>query len=84
MQVRDPKKLRRLLVVNNQSARQLAKGVGYSSHSYVNRILAGDIKTVTPARATAIARFLKVDVDDLFAAVVSTPAARSGNDRKTA
>jgi transcriptional regulator with XRE-family HTH domain len=77
MQVRDRKKIKRLMAVDDVSARQLAAGVGYASHSYVNRILAGTITTVTPERAQRIAKYLKVDVDDLFVGEVSTGTRRS-------
>lgn len=82
MQVRDRKKIKRLMAVDDVSARQLAAGVGYASHSYVNRILAGTITTVTPDRALRIARYLNVDVDDLFMPSVSTDTRRSVKSRR--
>lgn len=75
--VKDPKTLKRLMAVDNISARQLAAGVGYRSHSYVNRILAGVVTTVTIDRGARIARFLHVDVSDLFAPEPSAPAAQN-------
>ena len=72
MKVKDPKHIERLLVIQNASRRQLAKAAGYRSHTYVQRILRGEIKTVTPERAARIARFLQVGVDDLFVARLST------------
>lgn len=77
LHVKDPKALRRLMAVDNISARQLATGIGYRSHSYVNRILAGDITTITPQRAASIAKYLRVSVQDLFVPSLSTDVAQS-------
>lgn len=77
MQVKDVRIIKRLMAVENISARQLATGIGYASHSYVNRILSGKVTTVTPARGRNIARFLKVDVEDIFVDPTSTAARRS-------
>lgn len=77
MRVHDPKKIQKLMVIQEVSARTLADEVGYSSHSYVTRILRGEIKTVTPERAARIARFLGVGVDDLFVPRLSTDAGRT-------
>lgn len=74
MHVKDPKKIKKLMVLAEPeiSARKLAEEVGYASHSYITRILRGDIKTVTPDKAARIARCLGVGVDDLFVARLST------------
>lgn len=72
MRVIDPKLIRKLMAIQDVSARRLAEDVGYASHSYINRILAGDIKTVTPERAARIAHRLGVGIDDLFMAKVSS------------
>lgn len=74
MRVIDPKKIQKLMVIQDVSARTLADEVGYSSHSYITRILRGEIKTVTPDRAARIARFLGVGMDDLFVPRLSTDA----------
>lgn len=81
MQVRDHRKIKRLLIVQNASARQLAASLG-CNHSYVNRVLSGERPTVTPEMARKIARFLHVDVDDLFVPRVSTSVGRSASSRK--
>jgi transcriptional regulator with XRE-family HTH domain len=80
MRVIDPKKIKKLMLVKQPevSARELAEAVGYKSHSYVTRILRGEIKTVTPERAARIARYLEVGVDDLFVARLSTDVVHSG------
>jgi transcriptional regulator with XRE-family HTH domain len=72
MRVKDPKHIQRLMVIQDLSARQLARAAGYASHSYMTRILRGEIVNVTPNRAARIARCLQVGVDDLFVARLST------------
>lgn len=84
MRVKDVKRLNRLLVVQDVSARQLAKAAGYASHSYVTRILRGEITTVTPERAARIARFLQVGVDDLFVARLSTDSRQNARRKISA
>jgi transcriptional regulator with XRE-family HTH domain len=77
MQVLDPRKIQKLMVIQGVSARTLAEAVGYASHSYITRILRGEIKTVTPERAARIARFFGVGIDDLFVPRLSTDAGPS-------
>ncbi len=72
MRVQDPKKLLKLMAIQEVSARTLAEEVGYNSHSYITRILRGEITTVTPERAARIARFFGVGIDDLFVARLSS------------
>lgn len=80
MRVRDPKRIKTLLVVQDRSVRQLAIAAGYASHSYMARILRGEITTVTPDRAARIANYLQVGIDDLFVARLSTDARQ--NERR--
>jgi len=77
MRVIDPKRIRKLMAIQDVSARTLATEVGYRSHSYINRILSGEITTVTPERAARIARYFGVGVDDLFVPRLSSDAGRS-------
>lgn len=72
MQVLDPKKIRKLMLIQEVTQRQLAEAAGWKSHSYVARLLTGEISTVTPDRAARIARFFGVGVDDLFVPRLST------------
>jgi DNA-binding Xre family transcriptional regulator len=72
MRVIDPKKIKKLMVIKDMSARTLSEKVGYRSHAYVTRILRGEIKTVTPEKAARIAATLEVGLDDLFVARLST------------
>lgn len=77
MRVSDPKKIRKLMLIQDATQRQLAEAAGWQSHSYVARLLSGEIKTVTPERAARIARFFGVGIDDLFVPRLSTDAGRS-------
>lgn len=83
MQVRDHKKLARLMVVQEVSHRDLQKAVGWGSHSIVGRLVRGQLKSVTTEKALRIAEFLQVPVDDLFATRVSSNSGRTGQ-KKTA
>lgn len=82
MRVIDPKKIQKLMVIQDVSARTLADEVGYQSHSYITRILRGEIRTVTPERAARIARYFGVGVDDLFVPRLSSDAGLSVQRRK--
>lgn len=66
MQVRDYRKLARLALIQDASHRQIAEAVGWKSHSYVGRILRGEVKTVDPEAAVRMAHYFGVAVDDLF------------------
>lgn len=72
MRVIDPKKIKKLMVIQGVSARSMSEEVGYKSHAYITRILRGEITTVTPERAARIARLLGVGIDDLFVTRLST------------
>lgn len=80
MQIRDHKKLARLLVIQEISHRQLADALGWKSHSYVGRILRGKVRTVDPDVALRIAKLLKTPVDDLFVIRVSSEHGQNGQD----
>lgn len=77
MKVIDPKRINKLMAIQDVSARELAKVAGYSSHSYLQRILRGEITTITPDRAVRIARHLQVGVDDLFMPRLSSDPSHS-------
>lgn len=77
MRVIDPKKIKKLMVIQDVSYRDMAEAVGYQSHAYIGRILRGEITTVTPDRAARMARFLGVGIDDLFVPRLSTDTGRN-------
>ena len=66
MQVRDHRKLARLAVIQEVTHRQIAEAIGWSSHSYVGRIMRGEVKSIDPEAAVRWAHLFGVAVDDLF------------------
>lgn len=81
MRLIDHRKLAKLMVIQGVSHRELAAAAGWSSHSYVSRLVRGEIDTCKPEPAVRIARHLGVGTDDLFVTNVSATAGRSGKRR---
>lgn len=77
MRLHNRKGLRKLMAIQNVSARSLARAAGWKSHSYMNRLLAGEVDTLEPEPALRIARHLGVGVDDLFMPRLSTDTTHS-------
>lgn len=77
MQVRDYRKLARLMVIQDISHRELAAAIGWKAHSYVGRIVRGTTRNVDPVAAAKIAHVLGVAVDDLFLTKVATKSGQS-------
>lgn len=77
MLVKDADLLRRLLESKNLSARQVSRSMGWTSHSYLNRILAGKVRSVSPDAAVKIAYLLQVPLDLIFVPRVSGETRRS-------
>ena len=77
MELRDLKKLKRLMVIQEVSQRQLAIAAGYDSHAYMGRILRGEVKTLKAEAAARIAHYLHVAIDDLFLVRVSTASSEN-------
>lgn len=78
MILQDPKKLARLMVIQEVSQRDLATAVGWASHSYLGRLLRGEVKSLDTRKAVAIAHYLGVGTDDLFLAKSDTDSVRHG------
>ncbi len=76
MKLTDRKRLAKLMAIQGVSARRLALAAGWKSHSYMNRLLAGDVTTLEVEPAVRIAEFLQVGVDDLFMPRTSNSAGR--------
>lgn len=66
MQVKSPELIKVLMKDQNISGRQLSEMVGWNSHTYLQRILRGEIRTVTTDKAEKIAVTLGVPRDVLF------------------
>lgn len=83
MKVLDPKKIVKLMVIQEVTQRELAAvawGEG-STHSYLGRILRGQIKSIQSDPALRIAAYLGVDPGDLFVTRVSTDTAQTAKRR---
>lgn len=72
MRLHNRKGLRKLMAIQGISARGLAKAAGWKSHSYMNRLLSGEVNTLEVEPAARIARHLGVGIDDLFMPRLST------------
>lgn len=66
MLVRDWRKLARLALIQGATHRQIASAVGWKSHTYVGRILRGEVRTMDPEAAVRFCHFFGVAVDDFF------------------
>lgn len=77
----DRRKLAKLMVIQGVSQRQLALAAGWKAHSYLGRLLRGEVNTMDPEPAVRIATYLGVGVDDLFLARTDSNAGRSEQSR---
>ena len=77
MELIDPKKLRKLMVIQDVSQRELALAAGWSTHSYLGRLLRGEVETLNTDPALRMAHYLGVPSDDLFLTKVSTVSGRA-------
>jgi transcriptional regulator with XRE-family HTH domain len=84
MEVKNPRTIAKLMVIQGVSQRTLAQRAGYKSHAYMGRILRGEVKTLDPEAAVRIAKFLGVGVDDLFLVRVSNNTGRNMKSRGAA
>jgi transcriptional regulator with XRE-family HTH domain len=66
MVLTDRKKLAKLMVIQDVSHRELARAAGWKSHSYLGRLLRGEVNTLDLEPAIRIAMYLGVGTDDLF------------------
>lgn len=78
MLLKDRKRLARLIEIQEVSKRSVAAAAGWSSHSYLQRLLSGEARTVKPEHAVKIATYLGVDVADLFTPKVSSGGGQVG------
>ncbi len=82
MEVRDAKKIAKLMVIQGVSQRTLATRAGYKSHAYMGRILRGEVRTLDPDAAVRIAKFLGVGVDDLFLVRLSSDTGHNAHHKE--
>lgn len=83
MVLTDRKKLAKLMVIQEVSQRELATAAGWKSHSYLGRLLRGEVNTLDVEPAVRIAMYLGVGTDDLFMSRTSTGFAHSARSRRT-
>lgn len=81
MQVRDHRKIAKLMLIQGVSQRELARALGHGAHSYVGRIARGEVRSVSPEVAARIASFFGVGVDDLFLVRMSNNGGHSDQTR---
>jgi transcriptional regulator with XRE-family HTH domain len=74
--------LAKLLAIQGVSQRELAEAAGWKSHSYLGRLLRGEVTTLEPEPAVRIARFLGVGVDDLFMVKTSSGVEQTARRRE--
>jgi len=83
MELRDRKKLARLMIVQDETQRSLSGAAGWKSHSYLGRLLRGEVKTLDTDAALRIAHRLRVPVDDLFVIRVDSNPVHNGQKNKS-
>ncbi|UZF57668.1 helix-turn-helix domain-containing protein [Gordonia polyisoprenivorans] len=71
MILKDRKKLASILIVQDISQRELARAAGWRSHSYMQRLLKGEARTVDAEAAVRISHRLGLPLEHLFLTVVS-------------
>lgn len=77
MEVRDLTLLLELMETKKISARALARDAGWKSHTYLQRLLRGEEKTLKAEPAARIAYRLEVPFNLLFVTHASDKSARS-------
>lgn len=77
MQLTDPSKLAKLMAIEGVSARELAAIAGWKSHTYLQRLLRGEVRTLRTDPAIRIAARFGVPTESLFLRMSSTDSGRS-------
>lgn len=81
MRVKDAELIKRVMESKRISNRALARQMGWKSHTYMNRIISGDERTVTPDTAIKIAHLLGVPVDLFFETRASSDTPHYGRQK---
>lgn len=82
MELRDPSALAELMEEQNMSARRLSELAGWKSHTYLQRLLRGEVKTLKAEPALLIAHHLQVPFKLLFVTKVSSESAQTVPQRE--
>lgn len=72
MELKDREFLIELMEERGISQRTLAKKAGWASHTYLQRLLRGEVKTLNTDPALRIAHYLSIPVHRLFVTRVDT------------
>lgn len=72
----------KLMAIQGVSQRRLAVAAGYRSHTYMGRLMRGEVTTLESEPAMRIAKFLGVGVDDLFLVKLSGSTVHSGRSQR--
>jgi transcriptional regulator with XRE-family HTH domain len=83
MQIKDRDLLAALMASKKLSGRALAKQVGWKSHTYLQRLLRGEVNTLDPDRAIIIAHYLGVPLELLFVPRVDRNSEQYGEESRT-
>lgn len=81
MELKDRTLLAELMEQNGISARTLARVAGWRSHTYLQRLLRGEMKTLKTEPAARIAHELRVPFNLLFVTRVDGSVAQSGRKK---
>jgi transcriptional regulator with XRE-family HTH domain len=81
MELKDRELLLELIEEQGISRRELARFAGWKSHTYLQRLLRGEVSTLSTDPAIRIAYRLQVPVHRLFRTRVSTSAGQSDQDQ---
>lgn len=84
MVLTDRKKLAKLMAIQDVSQREVAAAAGWKSHSYLGRLLRGEVDTLDIDAAVRIAHFLGVGTDDLFMARSSSDSRQTAKRKAAA
>lgn len=81
MELKDRTLLAELMEQHKLSARSLSRTAGWKSHSYMNRLLNGQAKTLSTEPAARIAHALKVPFNLLFVTRVEDNSVQTGRKK---
>lgn len=75
------KRLAKLLLIQGVTHRELAKAIGWKSHGMVGHLVSGRKSGLEPESAIAIAKYLGVEVSDLFLTDMPSVSRRTSRGR---
>lgn len=84
MELKDLELLQELMETHEVSARELSRFAGWKSHTYLQRLLRGEVKTLKTDPAIRIAYRLQVPVHRLFVTKVSADGGQNARQKDAA